>query len=145
MTARAAIWIAAMLLFAGAAGAARIEPIGPPSLAALVGAGKLPSVAQRLPLHPAVADFTAPWRMMGRHGGALRLVMGRVKDIRMMVVYGYARLVGYDRKGTLRADILERYEVSVGTAAPKVARIPSPMNLSIAPPLSWISGTKRRW
>lgn len=111
MTARAVSLLAGLVLLAGSADAAGIVPIEPPSLAALVAAGKLPAIAERLPLTPAVADFTPKWRMLGRHGGTLRLAMGRVKDIRMMVVYGYARLVGYDPEGRLRADILERYEV----------------------------------
>ena len=51
------------------------------------------------------------WRTAGRHGGVLRLVMGRVKDTRMMVVYGYARLMAHDHRFELRSDILERYEV----------------------------------
>lgn len=104
--------LAAML--AGAAWAAPPRPVEPPALAARVAAGGLPPVAERLPLRPAIADFSPPWRSEGRHGGTLRLVMGRAKDVRMMVVYGYARLVGYDHNGRLRPDVLERYEVEEG-------------------------------
>ena len=111
MTARTIPAVAALALAAGAAGAAPITPVETPSLAAAVAAGKLPPVARRLPQIPSVADFTPVWRTTGRHGGTLRLVMGRAKDVRMMVVYGYARLVGYDHEGNPRADILERYEV----------------------------------
>ena len=32
---------------------------------------------------------------IGNSGGELRMLMGGPKDTRMMVVYGYARLVGY--------------------------------------------------
>ena len=95
-------------------GAAAIKRIGPPMLAPLVAAGKLPPLAQRLPATPMVADMSPKWRQPGRHGGALRLIMGRSKDIRMLVVYGYARLVGYDHNMELRPDILERYEVEDG-------------------------------
>jgi peptide/nickel transport system substrate-binding protein len=37
--------------------------------------------------------------------------MGRSQDVRMMVVYGYARLVGYDRGFNLVPDILRRVDV----------------------------------
>src|SRR3546814_1010423 len=33
--------------------------------------------------------------LAGQYGGTLSMVMGRDKDSRMMVVYGYARLVTY--------------------------------------------------
>ena len=112
------IWLS---LFAAAASftpaslaANSITPIEPPMLAPLVAAGKLLPVAQRLPVIPMVADMTPKWRMPGRHGGELRLLMGRSKDIRMLVVYGYARLVAYDHNMELRPDILERYEVEDG-------------------------------
>ena len=48
------------------------------------------------------------------HGGELKLLMGRKKDTRQMVVYGYSRLVGYDKKFNLVPDILEKFEVSEG-------------------------------
>ena len=91
-----------------------IKPIEPTMLAPLVAAGTLPPVAQRLPVTPMIADMSPKWRSTGRHGGALRLLMGRSKDIRMLVVYGYARLVAHDHKLELRPDILERYEVEDG-------------------------------
>jgi peptide/nickel transport system substrate-binding protein len=49
---------------------------------------------------------------VGAHGGTLKMLMGRAKDIRMMMVYGYARLVGYDPDLEFTADIVESYEVS---------------------------------
>jgi peptide/nickel transport system substrate-binding protein len=80
-----------------------------PSLAADIAAGKLPPVAERLPRAPLVhapgGDFEP-----GRHGGELRLIMGRSQDVRMMAVYGYARLVGYDARFQLQPDILESVE-----------------------------------
>ena len=53
-------------------------------------------------------------RSIGAHGGTLNILMGRAKDIRMMMVYGYARLVGYDPNLEFVSDILERYEVEDG-------------------------------
>ncbi len=83
-----------------------------PYLAEKVAAGQLPGVGQRLPLQPAVAEFGGTDKTSGRHGGTLRMLMGKSKDIRMMMVYGYARLVGYDRDLNLTADLLERFEVN---------------------------------
>ena len=74
----------------------------PPILADKVAAGALPPMAERLPAEPSVAAMAKP----GRHGGTLKLLMGRTKDTRMMVVYGYARLVRYDRDWNLVPDIL---------------------------------------
>lgn len=81
-----------------------------PSLAALVDAGKLPRVSERVPQDPAVAMFSTPGSEIGKHGGELRLLMGRDQDIRMLVVYGYARLVGYDQNFDLVPDILQSFD-----------------------------------
>jgi peptide/nickel transport system substrate-binding protein len=80
-----------------------------PSLIARVEAGHLPPMAQRLPDTPAVANFDE--KQIGEYGGTIRMLMGKAKDIRMMVVYGYSRLVGYDDKLNLKPDILEKVEV----------------------------------
>ena len=95
---------------------ARADPtpgiyIETPILAAKVAAGELPAVGQRVPRVPLVVTFDGKERTIGRHGGTLRTVSGRRKDIRLMVVYGYARLVGYDTEFNLKADILERVDV----------------------------------
>ena len=81
-----------------------------PSLEGDVKAGKLPPVAERLPKSPRVIDLPALGREPGRHGGTMRMLMGDGKDIRMMVVYGYSRLVGFNEKLELVADILESFE-----------------------------------
>ena len=90
-----------------------LPPVGhaiaeePPSLAADVAANKLPPLAQRLPRAPfVVAVDRADWTT-GRYGGELRMLMAKDRDIRMMVVYGYARLVGYDEHLQLAPDILQ--------------------------------------
>ncbi|MGB7204184.1 MAG: ABC transporter substrate-binding protein, partial [Anderseniella sp.] len=44
----------------------------------------------------------------------LRMIMGSGKDVRMMVYYGYARLVGYDLNYKFQSDILAGYEVEEG-------------------------------
>ena len=58
----------------------------------------------------AVVDVVRPGWSTGRYGGDLRMLMAKDRDIRMMVVYGYARLVGYDEHLRLAPDILERVD-----------------------------------
>ena len=95
--------------------AAGAQPlIEPPSLAPLVESGKLPPLAQRLPDKPAVLSMDQPGQSIGRHGGTLNTIMARSKDVRLMVVYGYARLVKFDRNLDLVPDILERIDVKDG-------------------------------
>ncbi|MAF46899.1 MAG: ABC transporter substrate-binding protein [Rhodospirillales bacterium] len=108
--------LAASLLY-GADAAAQVQPsnlIETPSLRKAVAAGKLPPVHQRLPQEPDVAVFDGKKLKNGRHGGSLTLLMGRKKDIRQMVVYGYARLVGYDTNFNLVPDILRKVEEKEG-------------------------------
>jgi peptide/nickel transport system substrate-binding protein len=88
--------------------------IEPPMLAAQVAEGALPPVEERLPNPPAVAAMDWPWQSPGRHGGTMTMLMGSIKDTKMMVVYGYARLVAYEPDLTLVADILESFEVEEG-------------------------------
>ena len=78
-----------------------------------VAEGGLPPVAERLPSAPLVVA-AAEDRLPGRHGGSLRMLMGRSRDVRMMVVYGYARLVKYDRNLNIVPDILEAVDVEEG-------------------------------
>jgi len=82
-----------------------------PSLQAAVAAKILPPVAERLPQLPRVIDLNLSNRAPGKHGGTLKLLMGKQKDIRMMTVYGYARLVVFDENLDLVPDILESFEV----------------------------------
>ncbi|UWQ80097.1 ABC transporter substrate-binding protein [Leisingera sp. S132] len=75
-----------------------------------VKAGYLPPVAKRLPEVPLVVDLAAKGRDFGIQGGTLNTMVTRSKDIRQMVVYGYARLAGYDEKYQLKPDILLGYD-----------------------------------
>jgi len=75
-----------------------------------VASGKLSRVDERLPSDPKVADSET----IGDPGGELRMLMGGPKDTRMMVVYGYARLVGYTPALTLVPDILTSADVQDG-------------------------------
>ena len=106
LTVRIAALLALLLSIAGPAVGAE----EPPSLAAAVAAGQLPPLAARLPRVPLV--FNAPrsdWTL-GRYGGEVRTLMAKDRDIRMMVVYGYSRLVGYDEQLRLTPDILEKID-----------------------------------
>jgi peptide/nickel transport system substrate-binding protein len=100
--------IALVVLAATAAVPAFAEE--PPALAAAVAAGRLPPLAKRLPSPPCVVDVDRPGWSVGRYGGELRMLMAKDRDIRMMVVYAYARLVGYDEHLRLRPDLLERVD-----------------------------------
>ncbi|HJS32678.1 MAG TPA: ABC transporter substrate-binding protein [Alphaproteobacteria bacterium] len=84
--------------------------IEPPSLAAEVAAGRLPPIGQRLPETPLTAMPEGKDMELGRHGGELRFLIGRPQDVRLMVVYSYARLVVYDTKFELQPDIVEAVE-----------------------------------
>jgi peptide/nickel transport system substrate-binding protein len=75
--------------------------------------GMLPPVAKRLPRKPLVVPLATD-QTPGRHGGTMRLLIGRERDTRLMVIYGYARLVRYNRKFELVPDLLEKLEVKEG-------------------------------
>ncbi|MBM1690885.1 ABC transporter substrate-binding protein [Sulfitobacter geojensis] len=76
-----------------------------------VAAGNLPPIGERLPDAPLVVDLEAKGRSFGTQGGTLRTLVTRSKDVRQMVVYGYARLVGYGPDYELYPDILRDVEV----------------------------------
>ncbi len=82
-----------------------------PFFAEQVSARALPPVSARLPREP---HFTALPDGPGRPGGELKMLIGRSKDTRLLSVYGYARLVGYDANLELVPDILTRVEVRDG-------------------------------
>ena len=85
-----------------------------PALSHRVSTGDLPPIEKRLPRNPSIVYLENPGEEYGVHGGLLRMVMSRAKDIRMMVVYGYARLIGYNKKFDLEPDILEKVDVKEG-------------------------------
>lgn len=79
-----------------------------------VDAGKLPPIGERLPAEPNVERFEDADLKVGQQGGTLNILMAKAKDVRQMVVYGYSRLVGYDSKLKLRANILSSYQEEEG-------------------------------
>ena len=84
----------------------------PPLLAERVAAGGLPPIEDRLPEVPLVVDFGQ--RTLGEPGGELLMLVGRNKDVRLLTVYGYARLVGFDENFELMPDLLQKVEVEDG-------------------------------
>ena len=96
-----------LALFSGAVFSQNTEP---PMLRLDVSQGKLPPLEKRLPQPPLVVNLESP----GKHGGTLNSLIGRSRDTRLLVVYGYARLVGYDRDLNLVPDLLDSFEVKEG-------------------------------
>ena len=94
--------------------AAAPELIETPMFRDEIAAGKRPPVAQRIPDSPLVVTFDGKSTVPGRHGGTLNMIIGRSRDVRMLVVYGYARLAGYDTRLQIVPDILESLEVQDG-------------------------------
>ena len=90
-----------------AAVAAAVTPVETPFFEADVAAGKLPPVADRLPKAPRLIDLKAMGREIGEPGGTWRMLMGDQRDLRMMTVYSYTRLVVFDDKLHLVPDILQ--------------------------------------
>ncbi len=103
--------LALLLAISWSDSAQALDLVETPSLEDKVAQGVLPDVGNRLPTSPQVVALEGEGLSPGEHGGELRLLMGRQKDIRLMTVYGYARLVGYDRDLNLVPDILESIEV----------------------------------
>jgi peptide/nickel transport system substrate-binding protein len=89
---------------------ARAEMKETPFFAQEVVDGGLPKIDERVPTQPEMAAFETA----GSPGGELRMLMAAPKDTRMMVVYGYARLVGYTPALKLVPDILASLDVQDG-------------------------------
>ena len=67
------------------------------------------------PLEPSIVTFDqSSGTAIGKAGGEITTLVGRPKDTRLMVVYGYARLVGYDRDFAIQPDILKSVDVEDG-------------------------------
>ncbi|HVH77943.1 MAG TPA: ABC transporter substrate-binding protein [Stellaceae bacterium] len=96
-----------LLLVAGRADAVLQET---PFFAKDVKSGKLPPVVQRIPSEPALAELET----LGKPGGDLRMLMASAKDTRLMVVYGYARLVAYTPALAIVPDMLLGVDVDQG-------------------------------
>jgi peptide/nickel transport system substrate-binding protein len=65
------------------------------------------------PDEPSLVEMN-DYKSVGKPGGMLDMLVGRAKDTRLMVVYGYARLVAYNEDLELVPDILKDVEVEDG-------------------------------
>ncbi len=72
--------------------------------------GNLPPISERVPTDPLIVNLEDQGREFGTQGGTLRTMVTRSKDIRQMVVYGYARLVGFDKNYEIVPDLLASFE-----------------------------------
>ena len=102
--------LALVLLLLTPALALAQAPKETPSLAGDVQAGKVPPIVQRLPAQPLIVQAQAG----ARSGGEINMLMASARDVRMMVVYGNARLVAYDENLQLKPDLLEKIDVEQG-------------------------------
>ncbi|MCB1477800.1 MAG: ABC transporter substrate-binding protein [Tepidamorphaceae bacterium] len=82
-----------------------------PMLAEKVAAGELPPLERRLPAMPKVVDMSGSSREAGAYGGTWNMLMKDQKDIRMMTIFSYARLVGFNTDFDLEPDILASIEI----------------------------------
>jgi len=79
--------------------------------AGLVGLALVSTASAEPPAEPRVLDDIPE---IGERGGEIRTLIRRAKDAKLFVVYGYSRLVGYDRDLELVPDILKDVEVEEG-------------------------------
>ena len=85
-----------------------------PFLKSRIDSGELPDLSDRLPANPRVINLQSMGREPGVHGGSLRMLIGRQKDIRYIPINSYSRLIGFNEKLELQPDILESYTVDDG-------------------------------
>ncbi|PWC32681.1 ABC transporter substrate-binding protein [Azospirillum sp. TSO35-2] len=103
-----------LLLLALPDTAAAFIPQDPPLLRDEVTYGLLPPVIRRMPEEPLVVDPPAKGREFGRSGGWIRSFITQRRNSRIAVLYGYARLVGYNERRELVPDILKAVTVEDG-------------------------------
>ena len=109
-----ACYLAALVMLIPAVASADPVPVETDTLSNTHDVSALPPVAERIPEDPLVVDLEDRDRELGRHGGELNTLVGRSKDARLVNVWGYARLVGYNEELELVPDILEDIEVEDG-------------------------------
>ncbi len=105
--------LAAVFLIGSAHAGANLS-LEAPILAEDVAVGRLPPIEQRLPSEPRVINVTERGGQPGKNGGTIRFLMGDARDVRMVSLYGYTRLVVFDTKGNLVPDILLSADVQEG-------------------------------
>jgi len=81
-----------------------------PMLEADVKSGNLPPVEERLPDDPMVVPLYED-QVLGKYGGTINSLIGSAADVKLLFVYGYARLVIYTPDLKIVPDILKDYEI----------------------------------
>lgn len=112
MTGRAAAIMLALAIPISSGAALELKET--PFFAKSVQDGTLPPIAKRVPSSPDVFRPNGQKATLGRQGGTINILMARPKDTRLMVVYGYARLVKYDTKYRLVPGLVEKFDVEEG-------------------------------
>jgi len=106
--------IGALLFFGAQASAGALPPLTEtPSLRNDVEDGRLPPIALRIPKQPLIAAFSGA-SQPGKPGGTLHTLIAEAGDTRLMVVWGYARLIGYTADLHLQPDLAESIDVKDG-------------------------------
>ena len=82
-----------------------------PLFEADLAAGTLPDMADRIPRNPRIIDLAAMGRETGVHGGTVRMLIGGQRDVRLIPMNSYSRLMGYDADRNLQPDILAACDV----------------------------------
>ncbi len=102
--------IAGVALAAGSWSATAADLVETPMFRDMVRSGTLPPIEERAPAEPSIVKLEGD-KSVGRSGGDLRMLIGRSRDVRLLVVYGYARLIGYNENLELVPDIAKDIEV----------------------------------
>lgn len=85
-----------------------------PSYRLAISSGELKPIAERIPEDPLIVDLEAKGLATGKNGGSINTLIDKAKSIRYMVVWGYARLVGYSQNYELEPDLLKSVDVEEG-------------------------------
>ncbi len=73
--------------------------------------GDRPRLAEGLPRNPRIIDLPGMGRTTGRQGGTVRMLITGQRDVRLIPIYSYARLVTYAPDLSLQPDILAAVDV----------------------------------
>ena len=102
---------------AGARFGAQAAPtmVEPPFFEDAVAAGDAAAGRRAHPASiPSIVSYDGTEKKPGSYGGTLRMLGGSAKDTRLMVIYGYARLVAYTPNFEIVPDIAESVDVEEG-------------------------------
>jgi len=94
-----------------AANLTQADTVEIPTFSEAVANGTLPPMSARLPKTPLQVPLMRE-QTLGQYGGTLNSLIGNASDVKLMFVYGYARLIGYTPDLKLSADIAESFEVT---------------------------------